>query len=517
MKKIALLLAIPALLFSYSAVAQNVGINETGAPANASAGLDVDFDNKGFLLPRVALTSTTNQTPIGAPANSLMVYNTATAGDVTPGYYYWNGTIWKRFAETGDAWRIDGNAGTNAGTNFLGTTDNVGLAFRTNNTERMQVYPNGNVGINTVAVPGARFLSIAAANQIANYGFTSGTGFGVLGYNFNGAGVGVYGLVSNNDAYAGFFDNDSNNGMGVVSFGGSTGNGLGILAFGSDGIAGLADETTGTGVFGIGNGGGIVNILPDGSGMAATGYHGIYSNSNVNGGTGLVATGNNLGVFTLHPSGSGIAAIGRVVGVYGVANNTTGDRAGGIFQMNSSPSGGLSDDVRVAARVGSTNYKIVGWGAVSTIVQDTNEEDVIMFAPEAPEVLFQDYGIGELENGKAFINLDPIITKNINVSEDKPLKVFIQLEGDCNGVYVTNKTKDGFEVIELNGGQSNVPFSWSIVATRANQIIGNEESDFSVRFPKTPDYEPATQGVSDKKSLQKREINNDIKKKIENF
>jgi len=24
-----------------------------------------------------------------------MVYNTATAGDVTPGFYYWNGTAWE--------------------------------------------------------------------------------------------------------------------------------------------------------------------------------------------------------------------------------------------------------------------------------------------------------------------------------------------------------------------------------------------------------------------------------------
>src|SRR5690606_29971951 len=46
-------------------------------------------------------------------------------------------------------WTTTGNAGTNATTNFLGTTDNIDLVFRTNNTERMRVDNTGNVGIGT--------------------------------------------------------------------------------------------------------------------------------------------------------------------------------------------------------------------------------------------------------------------------------------------------------------------------------------------------------------------------------
>ena len=59
-----------------------------------------------------------------------------------------------------------------------------------------------------------------------------------------------------------------------------------------------------------------------------------------------------------------------------------------------------------------------------------------MFAPEAPEVLFEDYGTGQLTNGSVKIDIDPIFEKNINIDEKHPLKVFIQLEGDCNGVFV---------------------------------------------------------------------------------
>lgn len=82
------------LLFSLSVFSQNVAINPTGAPPNASAGLDVDFPNKGLLVPRVALAGTTSFAPLAAHVAGMVVYNTATIADVTPGFYYNNGTTW---------------------------------------------------------------------------------------------------------------------------------------------------------------------------------------------------------------------------------------------------------------------------------------------------------------------------------------------------------------------------------------------------------------------------------------
>ncbi len=91
------------LFFNIRAVAQNVAINTTGTATNPSAGLDVDFPNKGLLIPRVPLTASNAAGPIAAPATSLLVYNTATAGaspnQVTPGYYWWDGSKWKRFTD----------------------------------------------------------------------------------------------------------------------------------------------------------------------------------------------------------------------------------------------------------------------------------------------------------------------------------------------------------------------------------------------------------------------------------
>lgn len=132
-----------ALSLSLSGWGQNVGINNTGANPNASAMLDVVSTNKGVLVPRVALTATNAAGPITAPATSLLVYNTATAGAgstaVTPGFYYWNGSAWIRFSEEGTDWKITGNDNATSGTNFLGTTNAQALDFRTNNSIRFRV------------------------------------------------------------------------------------------------------------------------------------------------------------------------------------------------------------------------------------------------------------------------------------------------------------------------------------------------------------------------------------------
>ena len=128
-------------------------------------------------------------------------------------------------------------------------------------------------------------------------------------------------------------------------------------------------------------------------------------------------------------------------------------------------------------------YKILGFGTVNTLVRDYVGKERIMAAPEAPEALFQDYGIGKLTNGYAKIEIDPILTKNIRVDETHPLKVFIQLEGDCNGVYVINKSATSFEVKELQNGSSNVSFSYQIVAFRADEERSGVLSKYSdMRF-----------------------------------
>ena len=217
-----------------------------------------------------------------------------------------------------------------------------------------------------------------------------------------------------------------------------------------------------------------------------------YNNPNI---TGLeIISGNfstNLASFSANGdsseinNGKGIEAAGNYVGVEGRANGpqtfSTGDKMGGLFYVSSNAS--INNFAAVGSVIDFTNYKIIGGGIVSTLVKDEQEKLRIMVAPECPEALFQDYGIGSLINGYAKIDIDPILSKNIRVDQNHPLKVFIQLEGDCNGVYVTNKSAIGFEVIELQSGNSNVSFSYQIVAFRANEESDGYVSKYSeMRF-----------------------------------
>jgi len=136
---------IIAFAFSRIAIAQNIGVNATGAAPDASAILDIASASKGLLIPRVALTATNAATPITSPLTSLLVYNTATAGtpptNVIPGYYYWNGSAWVALLSSSNTapWLLTGNTGTSDATNFIGTTDAQDVVFKANNTEALRL------------------------------------------------------------------------------------------------------------------------------------------------------------------------------------------------------------------------------------------------------------------------------------------------------------------------------------------------------------------------------------------
>jgi uncharacterized protein YdeI (BOF family) len=87
------------LLFTANIFAQT-GIGTT--TPNASAKLDVYATNKGFLPPRVTLTSATDATTIASPAEGLLVYNLGSVG-LQAGYYYWNGANWATIATASSA------------------------------------------------------------------------------------------------------------------------------------------------------------------------------------------------------------------------------------------------------------------------------------------------------------------------------------------------------------------------------------------------------------------------------
>jgi len=81
-----------------------------------------------MLIPRM---SATERMAIAAPANGLLLYDTDSTA-----FGYYNGSNWlflKRSMDTSYDWNTRGNAGTNPGTDFIGTTDNNPLYFRVDN------------------------------------------------------------------------------------------------------------------------------------------------------------------------------------------------------------------------------------------------------------------------------------------------------------------------------------------------------------------------------------------------
>ncbi|WP_300565806.1 hypothetical protein [Flavobacterium sp.] len=132
--------------------------------------LDVTSTTDGLLIPRIALAAT-NVATVVTPTTSEIVYNTFTSAlgpnQVVPGFYYWNGTTWILMATgVNTDWKLTGNAGTVAGTNFVGTTDAIDYVTKTNNTEKTRVTSAGNFGIGTAA-PTAK-LDVAASTTVVN-------------------------------------------------------------------------------------------------------------------------------------------------------------------------------------------------------------------------------------------------------------------------------------------------------------------------------------------------------------
>jgi hypothetical protein len=416
-------------------------------------------------------------------------------------------------------WLANGNA--NAGGAFLGTTDGQPLSIKTGgssgNNERMQFSNSPQIFINgLIGFPGT-LLSVygsghgLARNSISNQtdipigAYSTGNFSGVYGEN-TGTGQGIYG----NNTSTGYGVRGSNNNSGAGVYAQNTAGGAGLKAFSQNGYAinannvspGTAailgmNSSSGTGILGSGIGSTLpFNPAAGGTGVGGTGTNiGVYGATRFSSaGVGVVGTGATITTITTTALGEGVSGNGNIFGVAGTGLGPgSGSSWGGYFSSTSN----VNAYSYVGGRTGNTNFAILSAGTKSTIVKDEQDKGRIMFCPEAPEVLFQDYGSGNLQNGSAHITLDKLLVRNIRVDETHPLKVFIQLEGDCNGVFVTNKTPNGFDVRELKQGQSNVSFTWQIVATRADDkaVSGEIISSFSdLRFPMAP--EPPKMKVS---------------------
>ncbi|HRG90356.1 MAG TPA: hypothetical protein PLW44_15135, partial [Chitinophagales bacterium] len=182
-------------------------------------------------------------------------------------------------------WKVKGNSGTNSNTNFLGTTDNISLRLRTNNTQRMVIDSTGNVGIGT-GVPG-KLVHVAAGTLLASGTTSSIGGIELIPRAVNTNGGGRIYFREDNDELFGF----------SVGFnGGNAGNEILNWPANTFAISTHTNNSTGQIAFSINRVTGNIGI---GTGVATTKFHIAGTGSGVR--VESVATG---GSFITTPAAS---------------------------------------------------------------------------------------------------------------------------------------------------------------------------------------------------------------------
>jgi hypothetical protein len=302
---------------------------------------------------------------------------------------------------------------------------------------------SGNVTINA-AVPfilsGSSSQAIISGTNSNSSSFSSGvygngnSGYGVYGYSYSNNGV--YG---NSSSSTGVYGSSTNwNGVYGINM---TNQNIGILGSNSHGVEGYVS----------------------GSEQAVFGYNANNSNQGYLGGSSYGAFGgssNSAGVYGQSTTGWGV--YGSSSNWEGVEGRNTTSQNGGVLGGNSYGVEGYS----ISGFAVYANGSYGGTGINPSVVKLNNSSEALLYSEEAAEVYFTDYGEGTLVNGKIHIQLDPTFLQTVTIDTQHPLMVFLQLEGDCKGAYVTNKTATGFDVIELQGGHSNVSFTYRVVCKR---------------------------------------------------
>jgi hypothetical protein len=281
----------------------------------------------------------------------------------------------------------------------------------------------------------------------------------------------------------------------------------------------LNGELNGSAVFSVGATGGLYDsqsiytqgpILNNVFVVSATGAISTSNTDTGNGATAITASQNDsnisdvtFGVNASTASSNGIAVLGTAgpSSVFATQESTTGVWGDAGTQYSVGVQGSANDGIAVAAdsdsgtdTVEPTLFAYNGSSAAGALVFQTNSANVkictidvfanlacngsksavvpvgngqkmvALYAVEAPENWFEDYGSEHLENGAATVTLDPTYAQTVNTGLE--YHVFLTPSGDCNGLYVTNKTSNSFEVRELKGGHSNIAFDYRIIAKR---------------------------------------------------
>jgi hypothetical protein len=213
--------------------------------------------------------------------------------------------------------------------------------------------------------------------------------------------------------------------------------------------------------------------------------NGVEGRSNVQGRNGVLGNHFGAGVGVRGLCDAGFGVFGRSVSSVGVGGDsgssngvqgrTTGTGFAGAFFGRTGVVGNL-------AVFG--NLTVVPPGVKSMAMPHPDGSYRRLYTLESTESWFEDFGSGELVEGRAHVELDPDYAAMVRLDD---YHVFLTPEGDSKGLYVASKGSTAFEVREQREGTSSLPFSYRVVARRqdieAERLERVEAPDVSQPIP----------------------------------
>jgi hypothetical protein len=176
------------------------------------------------------------------------------------------------------------------------------------------------------------------------------------------------------------------------------------------------------------------------------------------------------------PAGVRGQSMNGSIGVLGVATPTFSSGAGVVgVGTGNAPAGFFEGDLIVTGQIFA--------GIKDAIVPFPDGSKRLLHCMESPEHWFEDFGSARLTRGRVTVKLDADFANVVKLNE---YRVFLTPEGDCQGLYVRSKRGTSFEVRELQGGTSNVAFSYRMVARRKDIKAHTRFAKIDTRLPIPP-------------------------------
>jgi len=201
------------------------------------------------------------------------------------------------------------------------------------------------------------------------------------------------------------------------------------------------------------------------------------------GNTGVLGSGNNIGVLGHSTSGEGVLGTSTSgIAVSGTSTSSIGVEATGSSSSAIAGVQGSNTSTSIAVRAnGNGGPLFVGNNSLGVDIFTVDNAGnahahsftadlaaatglkVVTYSPQAGEPTIEDFGEAQLSNGAAYVQIDSRFAGTM--AHGLSYLVFITPEGMTQGTLcVTQRTSSGFAVRENQGGRSNVPFAYRIVA-----------------------------------------------------